>query len=89
MSKRKDEDQIRLNLSLLDGAIIFRSEEQQEYFIAPLDDDERSQDIRASIAFFIYASQNQKWVEEFNTNMVKSYEEEIKKQKKSHLKVIK
>ena len=89
MSKGKNDDQVKLVLDSTDGAIIFRADSQQEYFVAPIGDEGRSRDIRAFIAFFIYASQNQKWVDEFNKNMLESYEEEIKAQKKPHLKIVK
>jgi len=88
LSKDKDE-KIELILHKTDGAIIFREGHGEEYFVAPNGDDIRSKDIRASIAFFVFATQKEEWVEEFNEYMVLFHENEEKEKKKSHLKVIK
>ena len=88
MSKDKDKE-LELVLQKTDGAIIFRSGFGEEYFVAPSGDDARSKDIRASIAFFVYATQKEDWVEEFNEYMIKFNEEEEKAKKKDHLKIIK
>ncbi len=89
MDEEKDGDKIKIVLNSNEGAIVFLEGDNSEYFVAPLDDEPRSKDIRASIAFFVYAIQKEEWVEEFNKYMVEFYEEEMKQLKKSHLKIIK
>ena len=90
MSKDKDE-KLDLTLEKTDGAIIFREGFGEEYFVAPSGDDLRSKDIRASIAFYVYATQKEDWVQEFNEYMVRFYEAEeaLDKKRRDHLKIIK
>jgi|TARA_Y100000034_G_scaffold129075_2_gene184856 hypothetical protein len=77
-----------------EGAIIFR-EHDEEFFI-PEATTEHANRVRSAIAFFLYATQQQSWIEEFNSHMEQIVEvgrekkvEKEKKKKRSHLKVVK
>jgi len=91
-----DNDKIKLELDKNDGAVIFTWGSPQEQFLVPIGADERCDTIRASIAFFVYATQREDWIKEFNSEMAEVFAEEKeaiaeeeKKAKRSHLKVIK
>jgi hypothetical protein len=95
--KIMDDDKITIEFDEKDGAIIFISSDgPQEQFLIPTGLDEDSDKIRASIAFFVYATQRIDWIKEFNDEMSEAFAdekehttEEEKKAKRSHLKVVK
>jgi len=91
-----DDDKIKFEFDKNDGAVIFTWKDPQEQFLVPIGTDERCDTIRASIAFFVYATQRADWIQEFNEEMAvvfadekKITAEEEKEAKRSHLKVVK
>ena len=67
----KDDDK-NIKLSDKDGAILFVSdttEKGSQEFIIPEADDEWSASVRETLAFFMYATQRQDWIEEFREKM--------------------
>jgi len=94
--KEMDDDKIKFEFNKNDGAVIFTWDSPQEQFLVPIGSDERCDTIRASIAFFVYATQREDWIKEFNSEMAEVFAEEKeivaeeeKKAKRSHLTVIK
>ena len=94
--KEMDDDKIKFEFDKNDGAIIFKWDDNQEQFLVPIGLDDRCDTIRASIAFFVYATQRYDWIKEFNEEMAEAFEdekkvaaEEEKTAKRSHLRVVK
>jgi hypothetical protein len=70
MSKNKDRD---LKLGPKDGAILFLdkgpNETAMNEFIIPEGDDKWSEAVRETMAFFMYATQRDDWIAEFDEKM--------------------
>tara|TARA_R100000388_G_scaffold60915_1_gene44708 strand:- start:179 stop:490 length:312 start_codon:yes stop_codon:yes gene_type:complete len=75
-----------------DGVIIFRKDSPEEFYVPESESEEASR-IRSCIAFFVYATQRDDWLDEFENFMVELQKKEDnndeKKEKFSHLKLIK
>ena len=74
-----------------DGVIIFRKDGPEEFYV-PESESEDASRIRSCIAFFVYATQRDDWLDEFESFMVelqKKEDDDEKKEKFSHLKLIK
>jgi hypothetical protein len=92
-----DDDKVEIEFNKKDGAIIFFVDDlPREEFLIPTGEGEGCDKVRASIAFFIYATQREDWISEFNNEMADvlaserdALVEEEKKAKRSHLKIIK
>jgi len=100
MSKKKK----TITIKPEDGAILFKKDsdnpEPTDDFIIPDGEDSWCQQVRRTIAFFIYATQRDDWVEEFEEKMALTFfefadlepeeqEEKTKEKKYKHLRVIK
>ena len=69
MSKDSEKN---IKLSEKDGAILFlsdSSEKGSQEFIIPEADDEWSESVRETMAFFMYATQRKDWITEFREKM--------------------
>ena len=74
-----DDDKLTVEFDKEDGAIIFfAGDGPREEFLIPTGDDEYCDKIRASIAFFIYATQREDWIREFNDEMAEAFADERK-----------
>lgn len=74
-----------------EGVIIFRRDAPEEFYVPESDTTDASR-IRSCIAFFVYATQRDDWIDEFENFMVelqKKGDSDEKKKKFSHLKLIK
>ena len=74
-----------------EGVIIFRKDGPEEFYVPEVETEDASR-IRSCIAFFVYATQRDDWVDEFESFMVELQNKEDndeKKKKFSHLKLIK
>ena len=79
-----------------EGAVIFREEGQE--FLVPESNEKNANQIRSAIAFFLFATQKEDWIDEFNIHVEEimqtddeeeELEEEEKKKKRAHLKIVK
>ena len=78
-----------------EGAVIFREEGQE--FLVPEANAKNANQIRSAIAFFLFATQKEDWIDEFNIHIEEileideeeELEEEEKKKKRTHLKIVK
>jgi len=100
MSKDKDRD---LKLGPKDGAILFLdkgpNETAMNEFIIPEGDDKWSEAVRETMAFFMYATQRDDWIAEFDekmdylmgalTDIENAVSSKSKKSKKPKLKLMK
>ena len=74
-----------------EGVIIFRKDAPEEFYVPDTETEDASR-IRSCIAFFVYATQRDDWVDEFEKFMIelqKKEDSDEKKKKFSHLKLIK
>jgi len=74
-----------------EGVIIFRKDAPEDFFVPDIETEDASR-IRSCIAFFVYAYQRDDWISEFEDFMVELRDKEDddeKKRKFSHLKLIK
>ena len=74
-----------------EGVIIFRKDAPEDFFVPDAETEDASR-IRSCIAFFVYATQRDDWIDEFETFMIElrnKEDDDEKKKKFSHLKLIK
>ena len=74
-----------------EGVIIFRKDAPEDFFVPDTETEDASR-IRSCIAFFVYATQRDDWIGEFETFMIElrnKEDDDEKKKKFSHLKLIK